>query len=120
MAKKKSKAKAFTKNPAVKKLTGEFKGFIDEYKDKLILLLVSFFETRAKDMFTWVKDIGHFKRKFKAMLMLVSLSIVGIFLIFFGLADYISYQWPVFANGLGKILLGIVIIIVGYIIKKIA
>ncbi|MCK4588813.1 MAG: hypothetical protein KAT77_00085 [Nanoarchaeota archaeon] len=121
MAKKKRQAKkSFAKNPAVKKLTGEFKGFVDEYKDKLILLLVSFFETRARDMITWVKDIGHLKRKFKAAMFFISLAIVGIFLIFFGIADYVAYQWPVLANGSGKILIGIIIIVIGYIIKKIA
>ena len=108
------------KSSAAKKIKSELKGFIDEYKDKLLLLAVSFFETKAKHVVDWIKDISHLKRKLRAMAVFFSLFVVGLFLIVFGIADYVTYRFPILAYGWGKILVGIIIIVIGYIIKKLS
>jgi len=113
-------AKKKKKNSASKKLKGELKSFLDEYKDKLLLLAISFFETKARYVIDWLKDIGHLKRKFRALVVFFGLFIAGILLVVFGIADYVAYQFPALANGWDKVIVGLVAIIIGYIVKKTA
>jgi hypothetical protein len=108
------------KSSAAKKLKGEVKKFIDEYKDKLLLLAVGFFESKAKYIVDWVKDLGHLKRKIRALVICFGLMIAGLLLVVFGVADYVVYKFPALANGLGYVLVGVIAIVVGYLIKKLS
>jgi|GEM_PF-4490781 len=110
MAKKKSQA--------AQKVTGELKKLVDEYKDKLFLLAAGFFENKAKEIVGWLKDIGHLKRKIRTLILCLGLIMAGLFLVVFGIADYVIYRFPVLANGWGKILIGVIAVLVGYLIKK--
>ena len=108
------------KSTAAKKLKGEVKGFIDEYKDKLLLLAVSFFESKAKYVVDFLKDIGHLKRKIRALVLCFGLVIAGIFLIVFGAADYVAYRWDILAHGWSKVIVGVAATVIGYLIKKLS
>jgi len=108
------------KSAATKKIKSEIKSFIDEYKDKLLLLAVSFFESKAQYLIGWMKDLGHLKRKLRALILCFGLVMIGLLLVVFGIADYVIYRFPVLENGWGKIVVGVLAILVGYLIKKLS
>ena len=108
------------KSAAAKKLKSDVKSFIDEYKDKLLLLAVSFFESKAQNVVGWIKDLGHIKRKIRSLVICFGLVMVGLLLVVFGIADYAIYRFPVLENGWGKIIVGVLAVLVGYLIKKLS
>lgn len=108
------------KESAARKLSGELKKFMEEYKDKLLLLAVSFLESKAKNVIEWVKDISHLKRKIRMIVVCFGLVMAGLFLVVFGIADYVAAMFPQLQNGVGKIIVGFIIIILAYLIKKLS
>lgn len=108
------------KKTAAKQLKGEVKKFIDEYKDKLLLLAVGFFESRAKNIIDWVKDLGHLKKKLRALILCFGLVMAGLLLVVFGVADFIVSKFPALADGVGYVIVGLVVIVLGYLVKKLA
>lgn len=102
------------------KISSGLKKLVDDYKDKLLLLAVSFFETKAKNVMEWLKDIGHLKKKLRAIVLCAALMVVGLFVVVLGIADYVSAVFPQLAPGVGNILVGVIIILVAYLIKKLS
>ena len=77
------------KKPSIK--TG-VKKLVDEYKDKVLLVLASFLEREAMQVVEWVKDITRIKKKVRMLVMLVGLIFAGMVLVTFGIAKFVTHR----------------------------
>lgn len=105
---------------AKKKDAKGIKKLIDEYKDKILLALASFLEREALQLVEWVKDISKIKQKIRMLVVIVGLVFSGLFLVTLGISKYVVSRVPALANGWGEIVVGVVVVLVAYLIKKLS
>jgi formate hydrogenlyase subunit 3/multisubunit Na+/H+ antiporter MnhD subunit len=110
MAKKKKKASV---KSGMKKL-------VEEYKDKVLLVLATFLEKEAMTVVEWVKDIAKIKKRVRTLVMVIGLIFAGLFLVALGISKFVVFKIPVLQNGWGEIVVGVVIVLVAYFIKKLS
>ncbi len=103
-----------------KTLKAGLKKIIDEYKDKVLLVMASFLEKEATQLVEWFKDITKIKRRVRMLVIITGLVFAGLFLVTLGIAKYVVYKIPALANGWGEILVGIIVVIVAYLIKQLS
>ncbi|MFC1801009.1 hypothetical protein ACFLZB_00910 [Nanoarchaeota archaeon] len=111
MAKKKKKATAV--KSGLKKL-------VEEYKDKVLLVMATFLEKEAMSVVEWVKDIAKIKKRVRTLVVLVGLIFAGLFLVAMGITKFVVFKFPVLENGWGEVVVGVLIVLVAYFIKKLS
>ena len=109
--KKKSSKKKFT-------IPKEVKGLLNKYKDTLIMHMLSLLEAKGKNILEALKNIGHIRQKIRKYFISLELMFFGVLFILFGIAMYLPKIWPNLVFGANYMLLGLVLLIIGWIYKK--
>lgn len=101
-----------------KSVKGSFKALVEKYKDTVLLVLASFLEKEAGHLMTWVKDLAKVRRRARLLVIAIGLVFAGIFLVALGITKCLVFKFPGLSNGTGEILIGIIVIVGAYLIKR--
>ena len=101
------------KRNTVKKNYSLFKNFLREFLEKSADTLLSLVENI--NVIEWMKDILHLRSKIRKYTIVLILSITALTVLMLGFASYIASRIPTLGNGIGEILIGLILAIIAFI-----
>ncbi len=104
------------KRNIIKKKSSPVKDFFREFLEKSVEILLSLIE--KINVTEYIKDILHLKSKIRKYTIILILSITALTVLMLGVASYIASQIPKLGNGVGEILVGLILAIVTLIYYK--
>lgn len=101
-----------------KKRQGVVEEIIHKYAQDFFSFLFSSLEKGVGHSFERFADLLHIKRKIKRYAYAIMLAVAGLFLIFYGIALWISSLIPSVNQGIIFFVFGLIVVLAAYIVKK--